>query len=773
MVFEMFSGLRARLLLLVLIAVIPAYGLIFYTAAEQRRQATQEVEAEVVLLARRIAIDQERLINETRQLLLTLSHLSEVQAYDLVACSEFFSRLLTQYPQYANLGVVSTDGRVFCSGRLIGLSADLSDQPFLEQAVVSGAFTIGDYQPDPITGADSVIFAYPLFAEQQVSAVIFAAWDLQWLNELISQTQLRDKTTILLVDRNGTILVHQPEPEPWMGDTFIETPLIQAILSGDAGVQTLLGLDEISRLYAFTPVGEELNSIFFVGSGISERDAFAQANQNMGRHLFGLSVVFVLTLILALIGSEITILRRVRTLLTATKRLAAGDLSPRIGHPYGKDELSQLALAFDKMTDALESREEERKKAEDYIRKHNRELAALNYVTATMSSSLELPEVLEILKRLLSESLNVPGGAIHFYDEANDILCLEVAWGIPASILSEFKRFPANSYHYEIIVRGKEPVMRTDMRQVLPFSLLGLHQSRPQWQGYLGVPLVAKGQVQGVLDIFSMTRHEFGEDQVALFCSLGQQVGVAIQNARLFDQVRAASQRLQLLSQQLLEIQEAERRHIARELHDEIGQALTAVKVNLQTALRVHPQNSLVDNLEESIDITERALQQVRNLSLDLRPSLLDDLGIKAALRWYVDRQAQLAGFEAYFHADLPDERLSPELETTCFRVVQEALTNVVRHANATKVSVRLGFGEQGLELVIQDDGIGFDVDAVFERAAGDFSLGLLGMRERVELVGGDITIISDPDKGTEIRANFPLELSYHSRENHPSRQTN
>jgi signal transduction histidine kinase len=204
-------------------------------------------------------------------------------------------------------------------------------------------------------------------------------------------------------------------------------------------------------------------------------------------------------------------------------------------------------------------------------------------------------------------------------------------------------------------------------------------------------------------------------------------------------------------------VQESERRHLSRELHDEIGQSLTAVKVNLQAVQRMSDLAKLSPQLNESIGIIERALQQIRDLSLDLRPSLLDDLGVVAALRWYTDRQAQRAGFEATFAANLQEIRLPAELETTCFRIVQEALTNIVRHAHAKHVQIELTQIETQLQLEICDDGIGFDVQSALERGTGEFSLGLLGMQERAQLVGGRVTIFSDQKKGTEIRASFPL----------------
>src|SRR5262249_41734823 len=150
----------------------------------------------------------------------------------------------------------------------------------------------------------------------------------------------------------------------------------------------------------------------------------------------------------------------------------------------------------------------------------------------------------------------------------------------------------------------------------------------------------------------------------------------------------------------------------------------------------------------ESITITQQTLRQVRNLSLDLRPSLLDDLGLGPALRWYLERQAQRLGCDIALEDELGDVRYPPPVETTCFRVAQEAITNVVRHANAQAVRVHVRRLGAEVELVVEDDGNGFDLTAARERASRGHSLGLLGMEERALLAGGRLDVESRPGHG-------------------------
>lgn len=236
------------------------------------------------------------------------------------------------------------------------------------------------------------------------------------------------------------------------------------------------------------------------------------------------------------------------------------------------------------------------------------------------------------------------------------------------------------------------------------------------------------------------------------------------ERSRLFERVQASERRLQALSRQLFETQEAERRHLARELHDEIGQILSTLKILIQRAQRTGERSAAVDCLEESIRIVEQAIRQIRALSLDLRPSVLDDLGLVPALRWFVEVKARQGAFAGVFESEPFAVRLPLEVELACFRVVQEAVSNVMRHGKATKVMVALSRGPRGLEVSVRDDGVGFDVTAALADAVRGRSLGLLGMQERVALVGGTLAIDSMKGKGCEVKAWFPLSEGAGSR---------
>lgn len=225
--------------------------------------------------------------------------------------------------------------------------------------------------------------------------------------------------------------------------------------------------------------------------------------------------------------------------------------------------------------------------------------------------------------------------------------------------------------------------------------------------------------------------------------------------------LRESSRQLEILSRQLLAAQETERRHIARELHDEIGQLLTVVKLDLQSILRQSGTAALAPAVKDGMESIDRVVARVRDLSLDLRPSMLDDLGLLPTLRWYMQRQTQRLGAGIEIALTLPPSlpRLPSEIETACFRIVQEALTNIVRHAGARRIDVALDATQQGIELTVHDDGTGFNVEAVRRLALNGGGFGLLGMQERAELAGGQLILTSATGQGTIVRARFPATV--------------
>jgi len=226
---------------------------------------------------------------------------------------------------------------------------------------------------------------------------------------------------------------------------------------------------------------------------------------------------------------------------------------------------------------------------------------------------------------------------------------------------------------------------------------------------------------------------------------------------RLNRELENSHERLRALSRRLLEVQEEERGRLARDLHDDIGQALTALKIQLESLPRPAGESALRGRVEECVETTQHTLERVRQLSLSLRPPQLDDLGLAAALRSHLDRQARVAGLVSHFDSHEAPQEIAPDTETACFRVAQEAINNVLRHARARNLWLRLFSTGERLALSVRDDGQGFDIESMRRRAGAGASLGLIGMEERVALAGGSFELRSAPGEGTMMLATFPL----------------
>jgi signal transduction histidine kinase len=273
------------------------------------------------------------------------------------------------------------------------------------------------------------------------------------------------------------------------------------------------------------------------------------------------------------------------------------------------------------------------------------------------------------------------------------------------------------------------------------------------------VPIIHANECLGMLILRMM---QFGgsfdkRPNLNLLALIATQVAAAIHNLDMFDQVRASHLRAQDLAKSILSTQEKERRLIARELHDEFGQELTSVQLGLQSIARSLRHSSTHTRLNDIMGIIEHVMEQMRNLSRALRPAMLDDFGLVPALEWFAEQQVKRAGLESEIIADQIQERLPEEIETVCFRVAQEAITNVLRHAHAKRIVVRISLGYEQLELVIQDDGIGFELPEAMKSVSQGHSLGLLSMQERVELIGGQMQIITAPREGTRIQVSIPI----------------
>lgn len=377
----LFSRLRVRLLSLVALAVLPALGLVLYTAVDQRRMAKAEASGTALRIVRSAAATQKQLIDTSKQLLTTLSLLRDVRIDRAEVATALFQSLMPLHSVYANIGAIGTNGHIFASAVPPGTNTYLGDRPYFVAARDSGKLAIGEYQIGRITGKATINVAMPIFGSVRGNfhGVVFAALDLQWLNTLAAREELPDGSTLTVVDRDARILVRYSIPESdrnWVGTQVQSDPRIKKILqiSGEQ-VHVSRGLDGVERLYAITPLTRTFGiTDAQVLVGIPVHVAYAGANHLLVQNLVIICIVAAIAMAAAWIASDLFILRHIRGLVSAAHQMRGGKLAARSGVEHGPGEIGELAQSFDEMAAALEQRIAELQRAETDLKSLNDDL---------------------------------------------------------------------------------------------------------------------------------------------------------------------------------------------------------------------------------------------------------------------------------------------------------------------------------------------------------------------------------------------------------------
>ncbi len=409
-------------------------------------------------------------------------------------------------------------------------------------------------------------------------------------------------------------------------------------------------------------------------------------------------------------------------------------------------ELTAVAMVDSSTVDGLETGLRLAREAEQRTRSVDE---ALREATVALTRSLDRETVVVTLLDRLRRMIPFDRASVMLVEEASRLSVRAVFDGervVPLPIEGR-PELEANDHPivHGILTTGAA-VLIPDVRAHHGWSLPTDRLAEASW---MGVPLFARGDAAG---LFSLSKREagyFNEEHLRLAEAMSSQASVAVENAVLFEQMQASTARMQSLSRRLVEVQESERRHISRELHDEAGQALASLRYGLRLLEReIDEGGSATERVAELMHRTDAVIEGLHRLAADLRPASLDHLGLEAALRQYSRSAGPKFGLTVRFKArGFTSERLPTVVETALYRVVQEAMTNVVRHARATQVDVLAERRGDRVIVMVEDDGVGFDPD---QDQRGDHC-GLLGLRERAEGLGGSLTVESAPGAGTTI----------------------
>jgi len=427
---------------------------------------------------------------------------------------------------------------------------------------------------------------------------------------------------------------------------------------------------------------------------------------------------------------------------------------------YVEVSASPLCDSSGKITQVVELTRDvtESKELEKRILEANRRLLALNAIASTVSQSLSLDVILNSALDRALDLIEAEVGGILLLDEKSQTLSYRVHRGLSNQFVQGTAILAVGEgIAGQVAERGETLVVDDISRDP--------RVSRPVvaeegLKAFVSVPLKSKERVVGVLNIASRTPRPFPEQEVQLLTALGHQLGIAIENAQLYQELQLREEMRAELLRQIITAQEDERRRVARELHDVTSQALATLAVRLE-ALTAPPGSNAKDvetQLEGIKSLLATTSKEVHELIYDLRPSLLDDLGLPAALRSCAHNSLDAAGVEVHLEVVGQEKRLPPQVEIALFRIVQEAITNIACHAQAESTYVSLEFKDKGIAVQVEDDGIGFDLSRVFSSVGGRERVGLLGMKERAELLGGTLTIDTKLGGGTRVAVEIPVD---------------
>jgi signal transduction histidine kinase len=389
------------------------------------------------------------------------------------------------------------------------------------------------------------------------------------------------------------------------------------------------------------------------------------------------------------------------------------------------------------------------------------ELIALSRVSAAISGLWDLEAILKVGLNSVLEIMHGVTGGVMLLDEQTKTLSYFVYHGLSAKYAEEM-RFKLGEGIAGKVAQNGRAILLEDISLEPSAARPDLIKTEGL-KAFLSVPLRAKDKILGVLNVASTMARHFTKDDMYLLGSIGDQLGIAIEQAKLYKRLDDGRKRYQTLLRQMITIQEEERKRIARELHDETSQQLTALTLNLQALIEMMEMGAVKDPeikamLKKTHNIAVQAHAEVGRLIKELRPTLLDTLGLPAAIRNLAETNLASRGISVATEFKGMEKRLlSVETELTLFRVAQEAMSNIVRHSEAKKAMIRLECNSNECILSIEDDGKGFNVSEITHIEKDGRGAGLFGIRERVGALGGQAYVESQPGKGAKAIAKVPV----------------
>jgi len=583
--------------------------------------------------------------------------------------------------------------------------------------------------PDKVAGMDVIALAYPVTdtrGEDQGTVVgLFhaerGATRISRFYQNIWDLYIGRRETAYLVDGHGRVIFH---PDTFLiGEDVSELEAVERALDGEQGAVRARDVEGRDVVAGFAPVPR-------TSWGLVTEDRWSEitaTSRPYTRFLVGLLALGVVVPVAVVALGVRRVTHPVEELTRAAEAIAGGDFSQMIEVRTG-DELETLAEQFNAMAADLQASYAH---LEQRVADRTRELSTLNALSAVVSRSLELEDVMCAALEKTLEAMGLEAGAAFRLDEEGT-LSLMAHEGLSSSFIREVRTMPLQRSIAAQAVVEAGPVVRSV--DAYPEGALKAILRQEGLVSVISVPLVAKRETLGVLNLAARAPRSITADERSLLAAVGQQAGIAVENARLYEQAEAAAAA-------------AERNRLARELHDAVSQTLFSASMIADVLPRLwerYPEEA-ERRLDDLRRLTRGAMAEMRTLLWELRPAALLETPLGELLGQLVKAVAGRADVEVVLDVERTVTP-PPDVKMGLYRIAQEALNNVVKHAGASQVTVRVWRADGGIVLRIRDDGRGFRA-----RDIPPGHLGLSTMRERAESVGAALTIGSDPDEGTEV----------------------
>ena len=396
----------------------------------------------------------------------------------------------------------------------------------------------------------------------------------------------------------------------------------------------------------------------------------------------------------------------------------------------------------------------------DKTEKHYNDLVALSRVSAAISGLQDLDTILRIGLDNVLNIMNGTVGGIMLLDESAQTLSYRVHYGLSDKYAEEMHLKLGEGIAGKVAQSGRS-VLLEDISSESDAARLDLISSEGL-RAFVSVPLRAKDTVVGVMNVASHVPHRFVKEDVHLLHTIGDQLGIAIEQAVLYDRLRKARERLRKLARQNLVAEEEERRRIARELHDETSQSLSGIALQLEALIEIYTKSGnqdpqLIAGLKKVQALTVQVHKEVSRVISNLHPTVLDTLGLVAAARQHAKNTLQPLNINVTVEAKGTEVRFPPDVEAALFRVIQGSVGNIIKHSKAKNASIVLAYQPDEFSLTIRDDGQGFDVSRLTDVEESGRGRGLFSMRERIGFLGGTSGVESKVGAGTTIWAKLPI----------------